>query len=64
MCFTSCKVLISELKDFGDSSNRQEQPPEVFFTKSCSSKFRNIHRKTLALESLFNKVVGLGLQLY
>ena len=26
--------------------------PEVFYEKTCSEKFRNIHRKTLVLESL------------
>ena len=26
--------------------------------RSCSLKFRNIHKKTPVLESLFNKVVG------
>ena len=36
----------------------QEQPPEVFYKKRCSQRFRNIHRKTLLLESLFNKVAG------
>ena len=34
----------------------QEQPPEMFFRKSCSSKFLNIPRKTPVLESLFKKV--------
>ena len=29
---------------------------KVFYKKSCSSKFRNIHRKTPVLDSLFNKV--------
>ena len=29
--------------------------------KVCSYKFRNIHKKTLVLESLFNKVAGLQL---
>ena len=33
----------------------QKQPPEVFYYKSCSSKFRNIHRKTTVLESLLKK---------
>ena len=30
----------------------QKQPPEVFFEKRCSWKFRKIHKKTLVLESL------------
>ena len=29
------------------------------FYQNCSQKFRNIHRKTTVLESLFNKVAGL-----
>ena len=33
----------------------QTQPPEVFYKKSCSSKFGNIHRKITVLEPL-NKV--------
>ena len=32
----------------------KEQPLEVFYKRSCSQKFRNIHRKTPVLESLFN----------
>ena len=32
---------------------------EVFFTKRCSWRFRKFHRKTLVLESLFNKVAVL-----
>ena len=37
----------------------QKHPPEVFYQKNCSSKFRNIQRKTPELESLFNKAAGL-----
>ena len=33
----------------------QKHPPEVFYENNCSSKFRNIHRKTPVLESLFKK---------
>ena len=40
-------------------SKIQKQPPKVFNKKTVIKKFRNIHRKTLVLESLFNKVVGL-----
>ena len=29
---------------------RSSQPPEVFYNKSCSRKFRNFHRKTPVLE--------------
>ena len=38
-------------------SQFQKQPPEEFYRKSCSEKFGNIHRKTPALESLFNTVL-------
>ena len=31
----------------------QKQPPEVFFLKNCSKKFRKIHRETPMPESLF-----------
>ena len=37
----------------------KKQPPEVFYLKKCSLKFRKIHRKTPATESLFNKVTCL-----
>ena len=40
-------------------SNWQKQLPEVFYKKSCSQKFPNIHRKTPVLESLFQKVADL-----
>ena len=33
----------------------QTEPPEVFFKKRCSQKFRKIHWKTLVPESLFLK---------
>ena len=33
--------------------------PEVFYKKSCSKNFCNIHRKTPVVDSLFNKVTGL-----
>ena len=36
----------------------QKQPLEVFGKKRCSEKFRNFHRKTPVLESLFNNVAG------
>ena len=31
----------------------------MFYKKGYSEKFRNIHRKTSVLESLFNKIAGL-----
>ena len=37
----------------------KKQPPEAFYKKSCSSKFRSIHRKIPVLESLFDKVADL-----
>ena len=36
-------------------SQFQKQTPELFYRKSCSEKFRNIHRKTPVLESPFNR---------
>ena len=36
-----------------------KQPSQVFCKKSCSEKFCNIHRRTLVLECLFNKVACL-----
>ena len=35
----------------------RKQPPEVFYKKRCSEKFRKIYRKTPVPGSLFNKVV-------
>ena len=37
----------------------KKHPPEVFYKRSCSLKFSNIHRKTSVLESIFIKVVFL-----
>ena len=37
----------------------QKQPPQVFYQERCSLKFRNIHRKTPVLESLFHKAASL-----
>ena len=34
----------------------QKQPPEVFYKKRCSEKFRKFHRKTPVLESLLIKL--------
>ena len=39
--------------------NWQKQPTEVFYKKSCSKKFCNIHRKIPVLGSLLNKVACL-----
>ena len=55
-CFSlKKKKVTSTLK----ISRRQKQPPEMFYEKSCSSKFLNIHRETPVLESLFKKAAGL-----
>ena len=51
-------VVVAEVDWFQNSPNKK-QPPEVFCKKRCPWKFRNIHRKTPVLESLFNKVAGL-----
>ena len=40
-----------------NDKNVQKQPLEVFYRKSCSLKFCNIHMKKTELESVFNKVV-------
>ena len=38
----------------------QKQPPELFFKKKCSQKFRKIHTKKHLCQGLFfNKVAGL-----
>ena len=37
----------------------QKRPPEVFFKKMCSWKFRKFHMKSPVLEPLFNNVAGL-----
>ena len=37
----------------------QKQPYVDVFQNKCSKRFRNIHRKTPVLESLFNKVADL-----
>ena len=39
--------------------HEQREPSEVFCKKSCSYKFRKLHRKTLEFESHFNQVAGL-----
>ena len=46
----SCQLILQK------SFMIQKQPPEVLFRKKLFLKFRNIHRKTPVLESLFNKV--------
>ena len=38
---------------------QQKQPPQVFCKKDVLKNFRNVYRKTSALDSLFNKVAGL-----
>ena len=36
--------------------SNSKEPPEVFYKKSFSRKFRKIHWKTPVLETLFDKV--------
>ena len=40
------------------SSENQKQLMELFCHKTCSDKFRKIHRKATVPGSLFNKVAG------
>ena len=55
------KLYVSQTKKL---SQLKKQPPEVFYRKSYSKKFRNIHRKTPALDDcLFNRVAGAGLKI-
>ena len=54
------KLYVSQTKKL---SQLKKQPPEVFYRKSYSKKFRNIHRKTPALDCLFNRVAGAGLKI-
>ena len=49
---------------FKTSNVTQKELSEVLYKSSYSSKFCNIHRKKLVLESFFNEVAVLGLQLY
>ena len=42
----------------------RKQAPEAFCKKRCSLKFRQFHRKTSVLKSLFNTFSGQGLQRY
>ena len=51
--FINFKVIYRKLKKM---SQFQKQPPELLYWKSCSSKFRNIYRKTHKLESPFNRL--------
>ena len=36
-----------------------QKSPEVFYKRSCSSKFRKFHRKTLVLEPLYKDIANL-----
>ena len=51
-CFSS--ILYKSKKQLFEG---QKQPPEVFYKKRCSLKFRKIHRKTPVPESLFKKEI-------
>ena len=46
------------------SNKFQKQPPELLYKKKLFLKIWKYSQETPALESLFNKVVGVGLQLY
>ena len=54
--FINFKVMYYKLKKIYQF---QKQPPELFYRKSCSEKFCNIHTKTPVLESPFNRLAGL-----
>ena len=45
-------------------SHLLKQPSDMFCKKRCSQKFRKIHKKRPVQSRFFNKVAGLGLQLY
>ena len=45
---TKCKCI--EIKQHSQITYLKKQPPEVLCKKSCSKKFRKIHRKTLVPE--------------
>ena len=53
------KRVLSGFKDTFSVSALRKQPPEVLYKTGFSWKFRIIHRKALALESLFDKVADL-----
>ena len=44
--------------NFKAMSQFQKQQPELFYRKSCSYKFHNIHSKTPVLETSFNRLAG------
>ena len=48
-----CSNLIYHRDWILSSDYHQKQPPEVFYKKSCSEKFCNIHRKAPVFKSLF-----------
>ena len=52
-------ILDSYERFHEEVSEVQKQPPDVFYKKRCSQKFRNIHKKTPVSESLFKRVAGL-----
>ena len=43
---------------------RQKQSPEVFCEKTCSEKFRKLHRKTPVLESFLIELQAFSLQVF
>ena len=49
-----------EITQWNGAINKQKQPPEVFYKKRYSQKFRKIDRKIPVPESLFNQKGGSG----
>ena len=49
------RFLDQFLRSEGPIKYPQEQPPEAFYKKRCSKKFRKIHRKALVPESHFKQ---------
>ena len=43
-------------RDEWDGNEKQKQPPEVFYTKSFSWKFCNIHRNTPVSDSYLDSL--------
>ena len=59
LCFPLFCSILQYFSKLQSTGKQQKQTPKVFYKKGCSKKFRNIHRKTPVLESLFNKVAKL-----
>ena len=46
-----------------EKENTRNSCSQIIFYKSCSKKFCKFHRKTPVLESFFNKVAGLHIEM-